>query len=1323
MEIIKKCRFYLYLITLSLTGYLNTIGAGPVIFSSGQAAISFKDHLHHEFYWWPNTLFTYPIVFNETVSAGELVLTDKKSGKQVPFQLTGWEKTKDGKTKAVLNLVTDLPSGGGFEFVLKKGTPENFPKIKVEQKSGEINVQTDKLTVYLPASQAGTGSIPGPVLGISQNGKSRMGSSAFQSGAKKLKQLESRVTSEGPLFVDVEMNYTFTDGSTYLATVRCVNGYEFVELKEKMEGFEDGQTGWEMTWENFSPTHRQAPNHPYGGPKNSPGFQRYDWEKIDQSMLNSHHGITYAGSDGRIPFEIGIYGNWPAERTVTSSVFWDEKAMLSVGIFMEDASYWDDREYSIWSNTGKINVKFFYNNGKLRWVYPVSSGQRSTAISCYPHQKNIEYMEELERLSSPQKSYPRTRISQLSYNTFLQNRYSTIALNRLKDWDLTYPSPKPLAPVIFKKQAGSVSDLERRFLQGGYSNELAISGPCQNSGYAPVPARSFYSSYVGDFNVLLPQATEEQRGRLAAMFLLHAYIAAGEEYMPMRGMLSGHPNFLADVKPTAGLAAFLFPEHPEAKNWGEMFEKYVDLNTRYHVRPDVESWDSKGGRWTENLGTYVWAYLNPSLRANYLLKNYFKGTNHFANSNNMRVGSWLLNSLSAPYDGESLDFYRDGENRLGQHYWGIVTKEMDPRRVHPPQGAHAARRMPSSSLWLLGQELKNYAPLLSENISFVSRPDDQEMEKLDRSRDPFAIMYPEKGSDPGTPPDFQSVKLTGYGIILRSAVGTKDELSVHLQQIDRGPNYRWGLAADGGCGTIYFFANGKAYSHNGREDIGDRRIQDTDLITNFGVFKEGRFKAIGQGELSRPMYNFSSGQFAEIVSSQSSGYSWPEYQGRSIMLVGSDYFLIYDDVYNQNMSTRFSWFTHPEEELPEINIVRGGGARYNYTRGKPEFITHSGSESKGIWLDGGGDCMAFVSHKKEFTQETTDYGCIVTSPQGQKDYIFRNDTPIKAQAQGFVFEGTAGFIRQKDSKIQEMALFHGSKIGNESFEIQISDPDAGIAALYSGIDKINGEYSSPVESAVTFLWTGTMPEGIAFYLNGVKLQAKQEKNKLLVNMPKGKHIWTLTKGLPGVPRPTIASTRNAKGKVLVAASPAPGAGSYRFEYSTDGTTGWKNLKQQNFPELIVSPAGSEKKGYVRIISLNADNQSQPSIVYPLYYTNEKPHYPDGLKLSINDRKTDLSWGQVLGCNEYKLYRRTKGSGKSQLVYKGNLNTFTDATKSEEIVEYAVAAVNGNGDSSLSAWVDNDPDSWLNFDPMPGESFRRNRWSGAGNPGEELYYPE
>ena len=309
---------------------------------------------------------------------------------------------------------------------------------------------------------------------------------------------------------------------------------------------------------------------------------------------------------------------------------------------------------------------------------------------------------------------------------------------------------------------------------------------------------------------------------------------------------------------------------------------------------------------------------------------------------------------------------------------------------------------------------------------------------------------------------------------------------------------------------------------------------------------------------------------ASLTASPDRAYSWTEYQSRSVMLVGSDYFITYDDMYNNNIGSHFSWFTHLMEDLPEIQVVKCGGQGFDFFRFNIEKTEHTGRETKGVWYDGLGDIMTFVSHRKDFKPESApSYGCITAGPNS-KDYIFRNDTPVNEDSVR-VFSGTAVALR----------------------------------------------------------------------------------------------IW---------------------------------------------------------------PEAKEKKGFVRVTALNDEHAGEASVVYPVYFTNEKPHFPDGLKLLESENGVILNWGQELGCSEYRLYRRVKGESKYQPVYKGSAQTYNDKSIRKNVIfEYVVAAIDGNGESACCHPIDNDPDSWLNFNPVPGEPFRRvgSRFRGTDNMGNkvEMYYPE
>lgn len=1325
---------HIFSIIVFITFFLSAdvIGSNTILLKDGKATITIEDYIRHPLYWWPKTLLSYEIIFDDNIQETNLILINEETNDQIPFQISGVESLKTDKKKALLNIMTDLPSGKKHTFLLQNGTTQKGNEIAIDKEKDYYKVTTNKFSVLIPTSQSGE-DVAGPLFGIFKDNEKKIGKSYFRVNQKGKVKLETKLISSGPLFVEFELHYTFTSGKEYRAFVKCVQDYDFIELKEEMKGFsESDNSTLNIEWTHFHPTHRQAPNHPYGNPEaNTCGFERYDWEKIDLTMLDSHHGITKSNSnDGKMPYKVGIFGNWPAENNVTSSVFWDEKSNQSIGVFVKDLEGWNSHKYPIWIDTQELSIEFYYIDSLLRWSYPLITGTRTSAISFYPHQKDIDHMDILEKLtqpvSNPDGTSYKITMGQQSYNSFLQNRHSTLDLNKVKDWCLVYPDSLPTPEIIFENNKEiTAKEFEQRFFYGHFSNELAMSGPCQNSGYGPTSSRLFYEEYVCMMNALMPQMTKDQRERMTAMFLVHAYIAAGEEYMPMKHMLSGHPNFLSDVKSVPAFASFLFPKHPKAQEWADMFEKYIDLNTQYHVRPDVKTWDAIGGRWTENNSTYLWANLRPSLRANYLMQHYWDGKKRMANKNMAMVGSFVLNSLSAPFNGESLDFYKNEQGKLeGMLYWGIVTPEMAPARILPPQGAHAIRKQTPNGYWLLGKELENYDPLLSENIRYVSRPENDDTEYYSREDNAFSLMYPLDTKDTGTPPALESAKINGYGIILRAAVGTDEELSIHLGQIDNGPNYRWGIVGEGGCGTIYFYANGKSYSNNDKEDIGDRRLQDTDLSTGFGVFKDGHFKAIGRNDLSRPMYNLGLGQFAEITASEESKYSWPEYQSRSIMLVGSDYFLIYDDVYNQNMASRFSWFTHSQDDFPELQNMKGGGPGYVFWDTKPDVISHTAIRTKGIWFDGTGDFLTFVSHKKGFKNETTPYGCIITSPEGNEDFIFRNDKLVNVDENNIVFSGNSGFIRN-NPKHQEMVIFQGTRIGNNEFEIKSHHAEAGLSAKFISKENISGEFYSMQDAEITFSWT-SKPASIAFYIDGVKQNVTMKNNQITVRFPKDKHLWNLTSGLPDLVQPQVAYTSNIKGQVKFAVNSIPGAQTYHYEYSTDQGKIWNTYKKQKGNSITIKPTGNETKGYVRVYALNKENTSSPSVIYPVYFTTQKPHFPDGLKLDIKDNHYILNWGKVLGCNEYRLYKRSV-NGTFKLIYKGGGNQFTDTHTESDIYEYAVTSVNENGESELSNSITTDAKSWLNFVPIKENQFRRSMTINGGidMDGNKVptYYPE
>ncbi len=1301
--------------------------------ASGPLNFDLQDHLDHPFYWWPRTLLNYPVRFDQAkVRRTDLRLSGP--GGTTPFQLSEVKEGGGYLQSAIVSFFADLPAGAGRRFVLSMGgaaPPTTAPQVKESREGQSIILDTGAMRVRLPDSRTVSGEAPGPILQAARDA-TWLGKSRIVSPKRPVEAITATRVESGPLFIAYRITYRFQGGARYNATVRAIAGYDFVQLFEEMEGITpDEGIHVRMDWTGYQPTHRQAPNHPYHKENPAPGYGRYNWETIDQGNVSTQHGVSAGiGADGELPFRLGPYQPWGAYVILTSANFWDERSNHAVGIFIDRVGQWQDHDYAIWASSNTLQVRYFYNNGLLSWRSPLSTGTRSTGLAVYDHRKDIQSMEALDKLASAPMKYRdgltyRAKLSPMSHTMFLQNRHGTIDLDMVKDWVLDYPANAKRPPVLFSDgDIKSAAQLEQRIFSAELTRDLPTQGTRQNAGFAPVPSRSVYGWFIDGYNRFFPQLNERQRERLTAMYLMMAYTHGEEEYMPLRTMISGHPNFLSDVKSAPPLFAFLFPDHPMAGEWADQFEKFLELNTRYHTRPEVKSWDSRGGRWTENLGTYVWAFLRPAMHAEFALRQSVDGKNRLAMPGIAHIGDWLVNALSAPFNGEDPAFYVGPDGKIPRHYWGMVTAETGPRRVHPPQGAHSSRRMPPKSMWLLGRSLLNYDPLTAEYMMWAAKPGDDDAEHAKDLVDAWSIMY--RGPDNrGTNPHLKSSKFTGYGINLRAAVDTPNEVSVHLQQIDEGPNYRWGIAGEGGSGVIYYYAAGKSYSHNGREDVGDRPAHDTDFATNFGVWKDGRFKSIGRNVLDRPLYDLDGLQFAEVVSRPGrDSYSWPEYQGRSVMMAGADYFVVYDDVFNDAVANRFSWMTHGGETLPKIHMVKGG---MRDRQSRPVKIQTD--EIHGVWHDGLGDAMAVVTHRDGLRDDlkvtSRPWGCTVASATST-DQVFRDPDGIDYESSGIAFRGKSGIIRQRGAGGGfQMAVFQGTRIATGGVELNVSGKDVGISAHFQQPGELAGQYVGTEGGTLTLACAACTPES-AFYIDGVRQTVRAATGGMAVTLTPGRHRWQLTKGLPMPDAPSVSRTENSAGKTNVVWNTVPGAEKYRVEISGDNAKTWRPAGETAATALTVGSLENGKKYHVRLIAANSRFASDPGLEYPVYASADAPPSPDGLRVALTAKSATLTWGEVLGASGYRLYRRAQGSQDFRLVHSGLSRQFADAPEGlrmpfdvpgkvaaelrgkpgYSVWEYAIAAVNGNGEGPKSTVVTTDPASWVNWDPRPGEPFRR-----------------
>ena len=1310
------------LLTACLLGFVATVQTGPRTTSNpyihqfgadGKLVLELKERIKHPHFWWPRTLLDYRVDFTGAgVEPGQLELVNRADGKPVPFQLSDVQSKGGLLTSAMVSFFSDLPSGASRSFELRKTTSKKEPApadgVRIDEKPDAVVVDTGAIKVRIPASQPLTpgAGVPGPLAAIGDT-NGWLEQATLISPHKKVQTITTRILDRGPLFARVEVTYSFEGGATYTGTIRAPLGYDFIEFFEQIDGLaKEDNVFVEMDWKGFHATHRQG-----GKPIDKPYTLFFRGEdpfftgpaRIENPAEDFYYRLLPNAADGTI--------------SVKNADFTDAKSGRGIGIAVLDAYKWNDREYAIWTAGDAQAVRFRYADGRLVWRWPIVSGTRDTAVLAYDTRAlNTGPAGTATDLEPSGKS-------QSNYTAFVNSRYGGMSLNLVKDWQLSYPDGAKLpAPVELPSRGGKPMESADAYLKALWSDSEPLKA--EGNWVHPVGLRIMNYWVVPGFNKWRSKMSPEDRERVTALLLLTSYIAARDETSPIVFRLGGHPNFMGDWKYPLMAGSFLFPDHPLANEWADQFEKTLEVMGVFYSRPEVKSWEAKGGRWTESIAVYNWAFIEPMTLANQL-GILFDGRDRWPNPGLARHGEYLYGITTAPVklgkNGVPLDVASGTE----------LTAENGFQRIHPAQGAHGGRRAIPRTLGDFGESLLRYRPLAGEYLLWANqrpvRPAPAESEN-DHSQI-VGRDIPNKGTNPR----LASEKFTGYGIILRSAVDTPNEISVFLQQIDKGPNYRWGFGNEGGCGDIYYYAGGKSYAGHFGEDTGDRRVSDAELTANTGVYRDYTFKGIGMNDLTEPFYNLGTAQFAEILPRQGpDAYSWPEYGGRSVLLAGSDYIVTYDVL---NTQSRTAWNTiQGQDEKPTIIPLRGENAyRINLTSKQKEDTADADRIDcyKGV-----SDRMLVVSHRKDLKavlpgKDDPKAPPKVLTPEST-DFIFQNRENFDYAGQGLAFAGRAGLIRQKKDGRTEFALFHGSLIGTDALKVSVDNPDLGISASFSKPDEVEGTFFSRKGGTLTLAFAQQVPEKTALYVDGKALASKRDGETLTAELPAGKHDWEFTAGPARPSTPQILNTiAQAGGATLVLPPAAPGQ-IHIIERSDDNGKTWTEAGRTASQEFVLKGVKAPSKLHVRPVTLNlADPKnpraSLPGHDYPVYVTGKPPEPPEGLRLVLEKDAVHATWGEILGAKEYVLKRRVKGEDAWKQVHRTAGTGFTDSASGvvpssavpglqaaasansappETIYEYAVAAVDGNGEGPLSKIADTDPSSWRNWNPATPLVFKR-----------------
>lgn len=1254
--------------------------------------LSLKDQLQHPDLSWPVSLLRYRLEFGDQGPLkGQYKVVEAGSGKTVSYQLADIEEGNGRIRSATLYLLTDLPSGAERSFRFLAGKPEQAvmeQPVKRTPGKGQVQLSNGLIRICLPD---GSGKTRPPILQYGNAGQwlgEGLSSPAFSKASMKVQLLE-----EGPLTTAYRISYHFPGNKQYQVVVRLTAAMEFAELEESMQGFtEKDGLSWQIRWTGIQPNTRYAPvrtglARPTGDKspdRNYYGeFLREPMEGLlADSLLNDKHPTQrndqQNGPDGLLPFRLALYDNWMSWWRLPTAAFWQESGdATTVGIFIKEAERWNDGQYLIWGSKERGSILYHWKDGVLDYTFPLAGASRSTGIAAYPHSRDIRQMNASKK--------------PLAYIDQLRRYYGWIPLDKTKDWILDYAASDGAFPKYFKP-ANAQDKLNRGWLEQSLKAALTGigTGSERNYGPSPVGSRIFYESIVPAFDINRNAMPAEQYRRLRAWLLFISYVYMDEGLMPVRNLLSGHPNFLMDVKTVPGLCAFLFPGHPQAGMMADHFEKSIQLNYRYHIRPELPLWETRAGRWTENLATYTWAALRPTVRTNFLLRHFYDGQNRVLQPGVSDLGGWLLNTLTPPMD------YANG------------------RRTYPPQGAHAhPSDGPPDNLRLLAYDLQQYDPLLAEHLLWATDTTDKPFEG-DREKTAVwqeVLNTGTAANNKGTAPSLVSAKYTGYGIVLRSQFGQSDEMQVILQQIDEGPNYRWGRAAKGGNGVIYYNAAGKRYSFNGPEDAGDGPFGDVERVTNFGVKKEpgyrelGPYRSVGRGDLTAPLYDFGFAQSATIYGEAS---IVDRYHSRNVVQVGNEYIVIYDDVADATVPGRFSWFVAREDNFPFIQQILPNVQPVDADIRSSQSGYHKDPAvlpTKGRYYDGKGDFLTLVSHHV-LDVERIPAGAKVMLDNGGVDYIFRSDKPVVFRQDDLAFEGSSGIIRRQAGDGICAALFLGRTIAAAGLRIAVDSANTGISFTTTSTG-YSGQCKTAVAQTIRFYLTNPAPG--FFYVNGSLVQLKRAADgAYLVSFEKGDNNWQWSNRGVVPAQPVITGYTARNGGAALEWTPVAGADSYTVEASRDNGRTWEKLQQVSVTSALLSGLTNGQKLHVRVMATGSGGFGLPSALYPVYITADAPVRPEGLLVICQGDAAAISWGQLLGAAQYKLYRRVQQAADSswKLLYTGSRRDYVDQLQPGISYEYSVTAINDNGESPRSHIRNADRTSFLQWYPVPHSGFIR-----------------
>jgi hypothetical protein len=522
-----------------------------------------------------------------------------------------------------------LPKAGDFHF----NTPLKFGQSQAEM-----------VKVY--GKQVENGIAPGPIQGVRLVDGRWVGGSYFWAAniqnAPQVTGYNCQVTEQGPLFTEATVRYTFNNGFQYEMTARVLKDDPAIRLDEQYDFGSGGlwdyrlmvslASGWqEGGWK---------PDAAYWGSVQNRVGGSYDTLKsavvatgVDEKVLNQRgfgsRQIAYNQTYAKM-FDLAVRYPWapdvqyfglvnPADITreaaQNQNIPFLGVAPLHPGNWRGSAGELDGMVFSYdngdvglnWSlhvpphpqtvlHTGEYDPALPLSFGRRQWALVGGSFQsveKLNALRAYEGFVNLDDYKDwvLDWPSDPKVTYPRLVFSKSD-------------VERLKPSISKLPGADELKTFLYFND----SDARRQILLANLNADSDWSGPFGQArgiltrsapDVGPMPWETHYrysqmAGWVGDMDELLSsdKLTPEQRTRLRSQIAALCNLLAEPDVNPRGSLIHlGNPNMPINRFMALPWAASLIPDHPEAKTWLDISEKYIRYKLAMNTAP--------GGAWSE----------------------------------------------------------------------------------------------------------------------------------------------------------------------------------------------------------------------------------------------------------------------------------------------------------------------------------------------------------------------------------------------------------------------------------------------------------------------------------------------------------------------------------------------------------------------------------------------------------------------------------------------------------------------------------------------------------------------------------------------------